>query len=71
MGGWGVHENHVSRYQEMVNQGKILIVANGDPQQVALATETLQHTNTEQLHVHAQTSADAPDVIESAQDDLP
>jgi hypothetical protein len=69
MAGWGVHEDQIGRYQEMVNEGKYLIVASGDPQEVAAATEALQATNPDHLHVHAQTSADAPGVIASVPDD--
>jgi hypothetical protein len=62
LGGWGVHEDHVRDYESQVRAGKLLVVAHGNPQQVAVAQDALQHTPSEGLQLHAPTSADAPEV---------
>lgn len=58
MAGWGVHEDHLEQYEEKVRQGALLVVANGDPQQVAEAQRVLRDTNAEDVDLHAKTSAD-------------
>jgi hypothetical protein len=59
MTGWGVHADHVHRYEKKVSEGALLVVANGDPQQVAEATKVLQQTDADEIHLHAETSADS------------
>lgn len=65
MAGWGVHEDGVQQYEQQVKQGKLLVVANGDPKQTAEAQRVLRETNVEDIHLHAPTSADAPEVDDS------
>lgn len=59
MRGWGVHKDHVSRYEEKVSEGDILVIASGDPKQVAEAKTLLQQTDVQEVHLHAESSADA------------
>lgn len=58
MGGWGIHEDHVRQYEELVRDGKILVVAHGDPEEIATAKRILDETPAEEVHVHTETSAD-------------
>jgi len=62
MVGWGVHTDHIHEYDEKIKQGKTLLLAHGDPLEVAKAERVLRQTSPEHLHLHAETSADAPDV---------
>jgi hypothetical protein len=58
MSGWGVHEDHIRRYEAKVAQGDRLVIATGDPKMVALAAQTLQQTEPREMHLHAKDSAD-------------
>ena len=58
MTGWGVSEDWVAQYEDKVRAGKVLIVAHGDPRQVAEAHEVLEQLEPEELRMHAPTSAD-------------
>lgn len=60
--GWGVHEDHLLEYEQMVRNGKILVVAGGEPDDVAEAKRVLQETDTDRLKLHAATSADSPEI---------
>lgn len=66
MTGWGVHEDHLKRYQGYVDDGKLLVVATGNPLEVANAMEAMKSTNTIELNTHADMSADAIDVRDSS-----
>lgn len=61
MSGWGVHADHVSQYEDKVREGALLVIANGDPQEVAEAQKVLQQTEADEVHLHAETSADTVD----------
>jgi len=56
--GWGVHEDQVAEYEEKVREGATLVVADGDPQEVAEAQRTLKETDATRVDLHAKTSAD-------------
>jgi hypothetical protein len=60
--GWGVHKDHIARYEEKLKEGKVLVIAHGDPLRVAEAERVLQDTSPSALHLHAESSADAPDI---------
>jgi len=64
MVGWGVHEDHVEQYQEKVRQGKLLVVVNGNPEDVTEAHRLLRETAAEEVNLHMPTSADAPEITE-------
>ena len=63
MQGWGVHEDHIKQYQRAVDEGKLLVVATGNPQQVAEAKGVLQGTKALTVNTHADNSADAGDIV--------
>ena len=60
--GWGVHREQIHHYEQLVAQGKVLVIAHGDPLLLAEADHILKETDPVELHVHAKTSADAPEV---------
>ena len=62
MSGWGVHEDHVRQYQEQVRGGSMLVVAQGDPQEVAFAKGILDQSHAEEVHLHAPTGDDSPEI---------
>ena len=63
MAGWGVHADHVAQYQKKVESGKILVIATGDPRQVADAERVLRETQPLEVHLHAEDSADAEEIV--------
>jgi len=65
LSGWGVHEEHLGHYQQLVKQGKALVVAHGNPLQLIQAERILAETGVSELHVHATTGDDAPDIVRS------
>jgi hypothetical protein len=62
MTGWGVHSDHIRDYEDLVKQGALLVVVNGDPVQLAAANRILEGTGATQVRVHAKESSDSPEV---------
>lgn len=62
MTGWGVHDDHVQEYERKVHEGCLLVVANGNPADVAKAHRIFQESNAIETHMHARTSADASEI---------
>jgi hypothetical protein len=62
MSGWGVHEDHIVEYEKYVREGQFLVVANGDPEEVALAKCILDETDAVFVRLHAGDSADSPEI---------
>ncbi|QDU29715.1 hypothetical protein ETAA8_48300 [Anatilimnocola aggregata] len=60
--GWGIHEDHLKNYEEMVKDGKSLVVVRSSAAQVAIAYGMLNTTAAEAVHMHAETSADSPEI---------
>jgi hypothetical protein len=63
MSGWGVHADHVAEYQRKVEKGKVLVIASGNPRQIADAERILRETHPVELHLHAEDSADAEEIV--------
>ncbi|HJN08142.1 MAG TPA: hypothetical protein QF564_05575 [Pirellulaceae bacterium] len=57
--GWGVHGEHLAWYEQKVRAGGALLLVHGDPLEVARANGILRDTHPAELHMHAETSADA------------
>jgi hypothetical protein len=55
--GWGVHSWHITHYEKYLKSGKALVIAEGDPLEVAHADRILQETDAVELHVHARDHA--------------
>ncbi len=61
MQGWGIQEDHVEHYSQLVEDGSVLILAHGDPQETARAATILRETSSQATTIHAKTSADEVD----------
>jgi hypothetical protein len=66
MVGWGVEPNNVEMYQKKVQEGSVLIVVHGAPDEVARAHDLLSSHSPDEVHLHAKSGTDSPEV-----DDLP
>lgn len=62
LAGWGVHQDHIRHYEHLVEQGKVLVIVHGDPVALARADRMLNETDAVEVHVHARTSAESPEV---------
>jgi hypothetical protein len=62
LGGWGVHHHQISHYENQIRQGKVLVIAHGDPLQLVAADRMLKETEAAEVHVHAKTSSESPEV---------
>ncbi len=62
MSGWGVHEDHIAQYENLVREGKILVMYHGDPRQTADAERVLQRANATDVHLHAAAADESPEV---------
>lgn len=60
--GWGIHEDHAREYEVNVREGDWLVVADGDPAEVAAAQVVLDATNAERVDLHARNSSDSPEI---------
>jgi hypothetical protein len=63
MAGWGVHEQQISRYQQLVEKGKVLVIANGEPLQLTHAHQELEKTVPVELHTYVRSDEEG---VESA-----
>ncbi len=52
MSHWGVKDDHVARYQDLVSQGHPLLVVVGKPDEVANARRILEAVSPSELHSH-------------------
>jgi hypothetical protein len=62
MRGWGVHPPHIAQYEAEIKAGKLLVIVDGSPLDVAHAQQQLEETEAESIHLHAKTEADSPEV---------
>ena len=60
--GWGIHEDHLKDYEDMVKAGRCLVVVQGDAAQVAKAYGTLNTTEAVEVRMHAKMSDDSPEI---------
>ena len=56
--GWGVREEHIRHYEQCVKDGKVLVIANGNPLELVHAERILKETDVAEVHVHSRTSSD-------------
>ena len=63
MVGWGVHEQHIQHYEQCVKDGKVLVIANGNPLELVHAELILKETDVDEVHLHSRTSSEAPEVL--------
>lgn len=62
MRGWGLHDTHIKRYEDLVEQGHVLVAVCGDPDQVERADKLLHQTKASEVKLHAKTSAESPEI---------
>ncbi len=62
MEGWGVHHRHIHDYETLVREGKVLVVVDGQPKEVAEAERMLRQTDAARVHLHAQSGDDATEI---------
>lgn len=60
--GWGIHEDHLKNYEDMIKAGRCLVVVRGDAAQVAKAYGTLNTTDALDVQMHAKMSDDSPEI---------
>jgi uncharacterized membrane protein len=63
MAGWGVHEQHIRRYEQAIKEGKVLVMAGGSPLQLRDAEKILKETDALEVHLHVRTSSESPEVF--------
>jgi hypothetical protein len=73
LGGWGVHSERITHYEDLVRQGKTLVITHGTPEQLVAAERMLTETGVAELRVYAKTETESPEVYpqESSQDKGP
>jgi hypothetical protein len=62
MEGWGVHRHRLEEYEQAIQEGKILVIVHGDPETVSQSEPVLQETQAKEIHMHARTGDDSPEV---------
>jgi hypothetical protein len=62
MRGWGVHDDHVTEFEQKVRSGHFLVIVSGDPQEIALAKKILDNSDAGEVRLYARTSADSPEI---------
>jgi hypothetical protein len=62
MSGWGVHRERIRHYEKLVKDGKVLVIAHGDPIQLVDAQRMMRETDPRELHVYAKTDSESPEV---------
>jgi hypothetical protein len=63
--GWGVHKSQIAHYETHLKSGNALLIAEGDPVEVAHADEMLQETDAIELEVHALDGSEAREILHS------
>lgn len=63
MQGWGVHEDHIKRYDEALLAGEIIAVVHGNPLHLARAVRVLRE-QAKDVHLYAATESDSPELFE-------
>lgn len=64
LAGWGVHSSQVAHYEKHLKSGKALVIAEGDPLEVAQAERILRETDPLELHVHARDGSEASEILQ-------
>jgi len=63
MQGWGVHDQRLKDYQELVEKGSVLVVVHGDTLQLVEAQRVLEGTQATEVEHHAR-STDATEEVD-------
>lgn len=61
MSGWGVHDHKIQHYQQLVERGQVIVIAVGDPVQLAQAYRLLYETGPSEVHTYARMGDEHPE----------
>jgi hypothetical protein len=61
--GWGVHESQIDHYQQCLKDNQVLVIAEGDPQEIARANRILLETDTVEVHLLAKTDSESSEIV--------
>jgi hypothetical protein len=59
--GYGVHQHQLERFERLVQEGNVLVIANGDPVELAQAHGLLSATEATELHTYARSENETPE----------
>lgn len=62
--GWGVHEDRIRHYEQCIKDGRVLVIVNGNPLEIVRAERILKETDVVDVHLHARSSSDSPEVLD-------
>jgi hypothetical protein len=63
MAGWGVHEHQIEHYERLIKKGNTLVVANGNPLELAHAHRRLKESEPSELHTYARSDDEAAGIV--------
>jgi hypothetical protein len=66
MRGWGVHDNALAKYEQLVEDGKTLVVVSGGTTDVARAEQLLRLTDADSVDMHMRTGDDSREIDDRA-----
>ena len=67
MSGWGVPSHRIEQYEQLLHEGRVMVIANGSPHVVVHTERLLQETDASEVHFHAATSVDDPSIDDRPQ----
>ena len=62
LAGWGIHEERIRHYERLVKEGKVLVIAHGNPLELVHADRILKEIDPVEIHVYSKTSSEAPEI---------
>ncbi len=62
LSGWGVHTERIAYYENLIQEGNTLVVADGNPLEVVEANRILEKTEPSEIHIGAITESESPEV---------
>jgi len=66
MRGWGVHDKALDKYEQLVEDGKTLVVVSGNTTDVSRAEQLLRLTDAESVDMHMRTGDDSREIDDRA-----
>ncbi|MCA9234132.1 MAG: hypothetical protein KDA44_01580 [Planctomycetales bacterium] len=60
LSGWGVHGERIRHYEKLVKAGKVLVIAHGNPGELARAQRMLGETNPDEMHMYGAADTEVP-----------
>ncbi len=62
LSGWGVHDKRIPHYEKLVKEGKVLVIAHGNPLELVQADRILNELDPAEIHIYAKTDSEAPEI---------